>query len=231
MNRFSDFSRILKQRQQGFTLIEIMVALVLGLILLAGIIQLFLGSKQTYRFHDALSRVQENGRFALEKMTRDLRMAGYQPAGNTVAFGTPIQGVGNNQITVAWYDNGAAISRKYVLNTGDSGKSALFFSANGGADQELVEGVENMQISYGEDINADNVADSYKAAGAVVNWSNVVSVRIELLLASLETNIVATNQTLTFPPAGSLNSASVTIADRRLPQIFSTTVGLRNRLH
>lgn len=64
------------QFQAGLSLIEIMVALVIGLILTAGIIQLFVGSKQTYRFQEALSRVQENGRFAIEALNRDLRMAG-----------------------------------------------------------------------------------------------------------------------------------------------------------
>ena len=65
------------QRQGGLSLIELMVALVLGLFLMAGVIQLFLGSKQTYRFHEALSRIQENGRFAMEILSRDMRMTGY----------------------------------------------------------------------------------------------------------------------------------------------------------
>lgn len=65
-----------RHRQAGLSLVELMVALVLGLILSAGIIQLFVGSKQTYRFEEALSRLQENGRFAIETLNRDVRMAG-----------------------------------------------------------------------------------------------------------------------------------------------------------
>ena len=54
--RGSKFETVLHQR--GFSLVEIMVALVLSLFLVAGVIQLFLGTRQTYRFHEALSRIQ-----------------------------------------------------------------------------------------------------------------------------------------------------------------------------
>ena len=68
--------RILKT-QQGLTIVEIMVAMVLSLILIGGVMQVFLGSKTTYRVNDALARLQEDGRFSMEFLTRDVRMAGY----------------------------------------------------------------------------------------------------------------------------------------------------------
>ncbi|MDS4058864.1 MAG: PilW family protein [Candidatus Contendobacter sp.] len=225
------------QRQHGLSLVEILVALVLSLFLLVGVIQLFIGSKQTYRFHDALSRVQENGRFALEAMARDIRMAGYQPVGGTATI-TPIAGTGNDQITVAWSNDGVnLVTRAYSVGTGASGKSALFLQRQGDASpQELVEGVEQMQISYGEDTtmpDADGVADEYKLAGNVVDWTRVVSVRVDLLLASVQENTIPEYEpnTIIFPYAGSLNSNTVTVPNRRLPLIFSTTVGIRNRIH
>jgi type IV pilus assembly protein PilW len=64
--------------QGGFRLIELMIALVIGLILLAGVLELFLGSKQTYRTQEALGRVQQESRFALDTLSRELRMIGYQ---------------------------------------------------------------------------------------------------------------------------------------------------------
>jgi type IV pilus assembly protein PilW len=64
--------------QQGFSLIELMIALVIGLLLLAGVLQLFLGSKQTYRIQEGLGRVQQESRFALDTLSRELRMIGYQ---------------------------------------------------------------------------------------------------------------------------------------------------------
>jgi len=60
----------------GFSLVELMVAITLGLLLTAGMIQLFSSSKLTFQTNDALARVQENGRFALELLKRELREAG-----------------------------------------------------------------------------------------------------------------------------------------------------------
>jgi type IV pilus assembly protein PilW len=60
----------------GFSLVELMVAITLGLLLTAGILQLFQGTKVTFRTNDALARVQENGRFALEILKRQIREAG-----------------------------------------------------------------------------------------------------------------------------------------------------------
>jgi len=64
-------------RQQGLTLVELMVAITLGLIVTAGIIQVFVGSKKTYSVEESLSRLQESGRLALEFLSNDLRMTSY----------------------------------------------------------------------------------------------------------------------------------------------------------
>lgn len=64
-------------RQHGLTLIEIMVALLIGSFLLAGVLQIFVVNKQTYRVQDNLSRMQENGRFAIDYLNRYIRLAGY----------------------------------------------------------------------------------------------------------------------------------------------------------
>jgi type IV pilus assembly protein PilW len=64
-------------RQKGLSLVELMVAIALGLVLMGGVIQLFLSSRIVFSTQQALSRVQENGRFAIEFITRDLRQAGY----------------------------------------------------------------------------------------------------------------------------------------------------------
>ncbi len=66
------------KNQKGFTIVEIMISVTISLVLLNGVIQIFLSSKQTYRFGEAISRLQESGRFAIDMMARDIRMAGYQ---------------------------------------------------------------------------------------------------------------------------------------------------------
>ncbi|EGG98962.1 type IV pilus assembly protein PilW [gamma proteobacterium IMCC2047] len=69
-------------RQTGLSLIELMVAMVIGLILIAGVIEIYVNSKQTYRDQDALSRLQENGRYALSILTTNVRPAGFSGCGN-----------------------------------------------------------------------------------------------------------------------------------------------------
>jgi type IV pilus assembly protein PilW len=64
--------------RKGFTLVELMVAMTVGLFIAGGILQIFLGSKQSYRATEAMSRLQENGRFALDYMSRDLRQIGFK---------------------------------------------------------------------------------------------------------------------------------------------------------
>ncbi|OAN29566.1 MULTISPECIES: PilW family protein [Pseudomonas] len=66
------------KRQGGLSIIELMIALLLGLLLMGGVLQLFLSSKRTYQTNSALSQVQESGRFALEFLSFDLRNAGYR---------------------------------------------------------------------------------------------------------------------------------------------------------
>ncbi|MEW5967276.1 MAG: PilW family protein [Pseudomonadota bacterium] len=75
-----------KMKMAGFGLVEIMVALVIGLILLGGIGVVFLGAKQTFRTQDDFSRIQENVRYALETIGVDVRMAGYSGCVNLSAI-------------------------------------------------------------------------------------------------------------------------------------------------
>ncbi len=63
--------------QAGFSMVELMVALVLGLFVTTAVLQTFLGAKKAYEFQQEFSRIQENGRFAMEFLSRDIRQADY----------------------------------------------------------------------------------------------------------------------------------------------------------
>jgi type IV pilus assembly protein PilW len=71
-------------RQTGLSLIELMVAIAIGLFLLAGAVTIFSTSKRTYVEQEDSARIQENLRFALEAISRDLRMAGYFGCGHSL---------------------------------------------------------------------------------------------------------------------------------------------------
>lgn len=64
--------------KNGFTLVELMIAMTLSLVLLAGVVQIFVSSKQTYRTQEENSRLQESGRTATTLLQRDIRPAGFQ---------------------------------------------------------------------------------------------------------------------------------------------------------
>lgn len=59
------------------TLVEVMIGMLLGVFLMGGIMQVFASSRQTYRVHEATSRMQESGRMALEVISRDIRGADF----------------------------------------------------------------------------------------------------------------------------------------------------------
>ncbi|MBV1882911.1 MAG: PilW family protein [Pseudomonadales bacterium] len=66
---------------RGFSLVELLVALLLGSLIAAAGIQLLLTSSQTYRLQNGTSEVQEGGRFSIEYMIRDIRLAGHGMGG------------------------------------------------------------------------------------------------------------------------------------------------------
>jgi type IV pilus assembly protein PilW len=73
---------VARAHMRGLTLVELMIALMLGLLVVGSASAIFISNRQTYRATEGLGRVQENGRIAFELMARDLREAGGNPCGN-----------------------------------------------------------------------------------------------------------------------------------------------------
>jgi type IV pilus assembly protein PilW len=88
---------VLLARQRGLTLVELMIAITLGLIVLASVIGVLLANRESYRTSEALSRMQENARFTFEVLGRSIRAAGGNPCG-----ATKVANVLNNQSTDWW---------------------------------------------------------------------------------------------------------------------------------
>lgn len=66
-----------KRLQQGLSLVELMVAMSIGLFLLAGAVTVFGKTRDLYRTNDAAARLQETARYAMSTIEADLRMANY----------------------------------------------------------------------------------------------------------------------------------------------------------
>ena len=99
--------------QRGFSVVEIMVALAISLVLLAGVYKVYLGSKQSYRLTEGEARLQENGRFAMHFLTRTIRGAGYigcanldviQP--NIIVTNPPADLIFDTASVIRGYDSG-----------------------------------------------------------------------------------------------------------------------------
>jgi len=380
------------QNQRGLTLIELMISLALGLALTAGAISVFQQNKETYQFQEAMARLQENGRYAMNVMARDIRSSGYRGCrsrmansnstginsaflynvettfnessevinfqrgisgyeavnddggaddwddsdgndldasifaetpnsgsdilvlrtirgGNRTAtmaacsedngqgdvtisstLGTNLQQfdtaivancesasvfvVTNSPSTAVAHDttssassrttrhvsgiantdtnfnicygeggvaDGSVLSRivnvVYYIDDNADGIPALYRMENGGTATELLEDVEEMQFLYGEDTDNDLVVNGFVTADNVTNWSNVLAMRVSLLVRSSRNNIVDNAQVLYYDRNGddtitttSSSADEYTATDNRVRKVFSTTVAMRNRM-
>ena len=90
--------------------------------------------------------------------------------------------------------------------------------------EEMVEGVDNVALLFGEDLDADGAANRYVAANVVGDWSKVVSVKPQLLLATVRDNMATKPQPYTF------NGASTTPTDKRVRTALSSVITVRNRV-
>ncbi len=113
---------------------------------------------------------------------------------------------------------------EYTVAAGASGQPALFREEFNTGAQELVEGVVDMQVLYGVDDDNDQFANQYFPADGVGDFDDVVSVRVQLLMRSFDDFVLDVPQTYTY------NGATATAPDRRVYQVFTTTIALRNRI-
>ena len=138
-------------------------------------------------------------------------------------------------------------ARRYFIATEaaiDGGRPALYrqtFDTSEDSDtptvhsERLIDGVENMQILFGEDVSSatqplDRVADEYKKAIDVDNWENVVSVKIAVLFSTVEQDFSAPLDTDTYQLLDEAAFDPTPGADdHRRRKILEATVSLRNR--
>lgn len=342
----------LLKRQRGFSLVEIMIAVTLSLIVLAGVLAVMYSSKVTYNENERVGRLQESGRAALEFMLRDLRGSGFPGCAQPIAglfqlnntltsptallwnFAQPVYGheytgaawvpainaailpsaAANNDIVVvrtvpagapamrvssavaptaasitvqkeegdmlqagvplvisdcgnasvfvpsaftadatdkvgtitrvagagtpsnasldlgATYGPGARVAPLttviYYIRAASSGTgNSLWRVRSNLAPEELVPGVQAMQVLYGVANAGQMQIASYVTANNVTDWSRVISVNFALLMRSAEPN----SPTLDNKVYSLLGVNHGAYNDRYQRALFTTTVTLRNR--
>jgi type IV pilus assembly protein PilW len=235
-------------KQKGFSLIELMIAMVLGLLLMAGVINIFLASNQTYRLQDAMFRMQESGRFALSTILKDARDAGFQDVlpGDTTRTKSiqAVQGAVEADKALLKDKDGVSVtvvssvsSDIFFINSHDGfsdGAVAYYIATDAGSQLSLfkngnasVEGVEGLIVQYGRDTDGDREADQFDdlAAMPATGWVDVVAVRVNLYVVSGNSGLLDVAQAAMFTPFDTVDTS-----DRRLYQAYSSTVALRNKM-
>jgi prepilin-type N-terminal cleavage/methylation domain-containing protein len=179
--------------QKGITLIELLVALVIGGIIIGGIYRLFVAQTKAYTVQDQIVEVQQNIRSTMEILLRDLRMTGFDDDINPgITFRLPpdpnqdVYILGDNSITVnyEYYDKTALqYQRHSVAYWRDAATLRLIRQLTidnvAGPQEALLENVEALQFIYGVDTNDDRVVENWVSAGAV-GISKVIAIRVRL---------------------------------------------------
>ncbi|MFO1259230.1 MAG: PilW family protein [Gammaproteobacteria bacterium] len=250
----------------GFSIIEILISLTIGLILLTGVMQLFLNGKMTYLLNESLNDLQENGRFISSFLPQIIRQSGYRSTpqsslypnfdtvfskANPFLDATNNSGVNGSDILVIRFqgsgnglgmpdgkmkdcldiavDANEIVTNIFALNTNSQLECrSLHPSAFPPIDQtiSLIDGVENFQVLFGEDLDNDLSPDRYVPASFPnLDMSNVVSVRVSLLLQTHD-EVSNVNDTHTY---NLLDTLYIPPLDKRVRKVFTTTVSLRNR--
>ncbi len=143
---------------RGFTLIELMVAMLLGLVVIGGVVSMFATNQQIYRSNKALGDVQDNARVAFEMMARDIRTVGLTGCGNSSRISNVVN---NNTASANWFADWTTPLIGYTASQTDpaAGSGRL---AN--TESLILRGAEGSGVSV--------KSDSEPAASIVINESS-----------------------------------------------------------
>ena len=75
-----------RYHQRGFSIVELMIAMLLGLLLMAGVLQLFSSNKTTFMGMEGIAEIQDGARAGIERMKSRIRMSGYMGCSNANAI-------------------------------------------------------------------------------------------------------------------------------------------------
>lgn len=251
-------SHIAKKTEQGFSLIEVMVAMAVGIILLGAVGYLFIGSRTLNRTQNETSRMQENARFALDTMGRTIRQAGarrttgitnndiinqdYSLITSAINLTQGANGNASDSISVSYYTqnanevdcNGNAIATETLVTfvfTVDTTNFQLTCSNGAAAAVPIVDGVENMKVTVGVDTSTppDGSVDSYVTPNNVPARSAALT-PWQSSIAAVRVGLLfrSVNQITENDQTYTFNGASTTATDKRQRQVYNVTYNLRN---
>jgi prepilin-type N-terminal cleavage/methylation domain-containing protein len=191
--------------EKGITLIELLVALVICGVVIAGTYRLFIAQSKAYTVQDQVVEVQQSIRSVMEILLRDLRMAGFDSdsVGSQISIANPVIPA-DHSVTVNYeYDNTHRHEVTYSLNNASLTRQLTIFPDVGpstAATDTILEHVQALNFSYGVDENNDGAMDDrdlnglidendwVPAATVIAGNLKVVSVRVVLTANPDQTN-------------------------------------------
>ena len=231
----------MKHHSRGFGLIEMLIALALGLIVVLGVVQTFLAAKNTYVSQNTGAAMQEDARFVLSKMIQELRMVGMFGCLGSITDASSAGDFNAAQLTPISWDNS---NLKLTLVTADVG-------GNGGTPTwTVVSDCRNSATAYTGLRAAASGQIAFPIRRLIYSFSNnqilmgtgsgtptqqVLVNNVTFGLASSATDVAASSYSSNPGDPARIRSVrlSLTLTDpnnRVANQTFNVVAALRNRL-
>ncbi|MDW3094944.1 MAG: PilW family protein [Gammaproteobacteria bacterium] len=175
------------------------------------------------------------------KRSAIFQVTGFTIASGIIAHSTTGGSIGNSTAQLLTsapaFDLDADVMRfnttVFFIGTSTNGTPSLKRKVNSAPSEIIIDGVENMQILYGLDTDADGIANRYVNASNItaVEWANVTSARISLLMLAPENSLPENDAETYVLLDESIADTGTTIThagDLRFRQSVNMTVDIRN---
>ncbi|NQT68405.1 MAG: prepilin-type N-terminal cleavage/methylation domain-containing protein [Desulfobacteraceae bacterium] len=156
-------------KNTGFTIVELMVAMVISLVVMGAIYSTFQVQQQSYIHQERVAAVQQNLRAAMYYITREIRMAGYDPTGSS-NFGVVTAASDSINFTMDYLYGDSALSDNGVIDSGEDITYSLsgtdLVRNAGSGNQVIAENIDSLELTYlDQDSNGTNETVHIKIVG------------------------------------------------------------------
>lgn len=232
--------------QRGFGLIELLIALALGLIIVLGVVQIFIAAKNTYVSQNSAAAMQEDARFVLSKMIQEIRMVGMFGCLGTITDSSSAGDFNAAQIAPINWDNA---NLKLTLVTADIGSgggtptwtvvsdcrnsATAYTGLRAAASGQIAFPIRRLIYSFSNNQILMGTGSGTPTQQVLVN--NVSAFNVTFGLASSATDVAASTYSANPSDPARIRSVrlSLTLTDpnsRVATQTFNVVAALRNRL-